>query len=111
MSCRSSRLPSTISQTNKYIQLKTAAHEINHARIYDKFIKRLGAVNGHEEYWSAKRAFGTSLYAREEVIVERAAEMMIRSVFEGKLTGANLKRFTHALDDAAEYISGWRSRM
>ena len=101
------RLP----QENKYMQLKTAAHELNHARIYDKFIQRMGPVRGHEEYWGAHRDFGMPLYAREEVIVERAAEIMIRSVFEGHLTGANLRRLTHALDDSRKYIAGWRRRM
>ena len=105
------RIPSTISQTNKYMQLKTAAHEINHARIYDKFLQRLGPTRGHDEYWGAHRDFGTPLYAREEVIVERGAEMLIRSVFEGKLTGKNLRRFTEAINDSADYISGWRLSM
>ncbi|MFQ6550645.1 hypothetical protein AADZ90_022105 [Aestuariibius sp. 2305UL40-4] len=105
------RIPSDISQTNKYMQLKTAAHELNHARIYDKFVTRLGPVRGHEEYWGAHRDFGTSLYAREEVIVERAAQMMVRSVFEGKLTGANLRRLTDALNDADNYIADWRALM
>jgi len=81
------RIPNNMSQSNKYMQLKIAAHEINHARIYDKFLKRLGYIRGHEEYWSRHRAFGMPLYAREEVIVERGAQMLIRSVFEGKLTG------------------------
>ncbi|NSX56668.1 hypothetical protein [Parasulfitobacter algicola] len=103
------QIPNTMSQSNKYMQLKTAAHELNHARIYDKFIKRMGPISGHQEYWAAHRNFGTRLYAREEMIVERAAEMMIRSVFEGKLSGANLRRFTAALDDAKDYIDGWKS--
>lgn len=37
-SVRIIRLPSAISQVNKYMWLKTAAHEINHRIIYDKFI-------------------------------------------------------------------------
>lgn len=101
------RLP----QENKYMQLKVAAHELNHARIYDKFIRRMGPIRGHEEYWGAHRKFGKPLYAREEVIVEKAAQMMIRSVFEGRMTGANLRRLTHALDDSENYIAGWRELM
>ena len=105
------RIPSDISQTNKYMQLKTAGHELNHARIYGKFLQRMGPVRGHEEYWGAHRNFGTPLYAREEVVVESAAQLMIRSVFEGKVTGANLRRLTDALDESADYIAGWRESM
>jgi hypothetical protein len=98
-------------QTNKYMQLKVAAHELNHARIYDKFLTRMGRERGHLEYWAAHRDFGTRLYAREEVIVEQAAQIMIRSVFEGKLTGANLRRLTEAIDDSRSYIADWRRVM
>jgi len=105
------QIPTQISQSNKYDQLITAAHEINHARIYDKFLKRFGYIKGHEEYWSATRNKGTPLYAREEVIVERTAQIQIRSVFEGQLSGNNLRRFTKAIDSSNEYIRDYRMRM
>ncbi len=105
------QIPTQISQSNKYEQLLTAAHEINHARIYDKFLKRLGYIRGHEEYWSVARNRGTQLYAREEVIVERTAQIQIRSVFEGKLSGSNLRRFIQAIDNSNEYIRDYRMRM
>lgn len=71
----------------------------------------MGTIKGHEEYWGAHRNRGSSLHARAEVIVERAAQMMICAVFERKLTGANLRRPAHTLDDSADYISGWRNEM
>ncbi|MBL3576334.1 hypothetical protein JMK10_20475, partial [Rhodovulum sulfidophilum] len=103
------RIPSNLSQTNKYMQLKTAAHEINHARMYEKLIARHGPIRGHEIWRSEGQDF--RLYAREEVIVERAATLMIRSVFEGKVSGANLRRLTTTLDDSASYIAYYRRRM
>ena len=89
----------------------TAAHELNHARMYDKFIKRMGPVDGHNEYWGVHRDFGTPLYAREEVIVEKAAQMMIRSVYDGKLNGDNLRQFQDALRGSEDYIAGWRAAL
>lgn len=91
------------------MQLKTAAHEINHARMYDKLLKRYGDIAGHERW--IKEGNNARLYASEEVIVERAATMTIRSVFEGKLTGDNLKRFLHALDDSKDYIGEYKKMM
>lgn len=103
------RLPSTISQENKYMQLKTAAHEINHARIYDKIILRYGYIDGHDLWYS--QGSNSRLYAREEVIVERAAQMMIRSVFEGQLSGKDLRRLQDAINESKGYIEHYRALM
>ncbi|MDO5642150.1 MAG: hypothetical protein Q4G26_07145 [Paracoccus sp. (in: a-proteobacteria)] len=103
------RLPSTISQENKYMQLKIAAHEINHARIYDKLLARHGHIGGHD-IW-VKLGSNVKTYAREEIVVERAAQLMIRSVFEGKLTGVNLKRLTQAINDSEDYIAHYKTLM
>ena len=103
------KIPNNISQSNKYMQLKIAGHELNHARCYQKLIERFGLEQGHARW--IREGNNPRLYAREEVLVERVAALTIRSVFEGKLTGRDLRRLTEALNESKKYIDGYKAQM
>jgi len=81
-------------------QLVEAAHEIAHAQYFDRyFARRLGFTEAVEEYFSLERSFGTPLYAREEVLVERLAQWRI-SHYLGGLAPQQSAASTR-------YINGW----
>jgi hypothetical protein len=78
-----------------------ASHEIAHAQMYDKFVQKLGQVQGDAEYFGAHRSFGTPLYAHEEQVVERLARMRVRD-YLGSITPQQAAAST-------KYIESWRA--
>jgi hypothetical protein len=82
-------------------QLMEAAHELAHAQVFDRLVGKLGRAAAEADYFSAKYAFGTPLYAREEQLVERLARMRVRD-YLGGLTPQQEAASTR-------YINSWKT--
>jgi hypothetical protein len=64
-------------------QLIEASHEIGHAQVFDKMVKKKGFDAAMESFLSAERGYGQRLYAREEQVVERLARWRVKSYLGG----------------------------
>jgi hypothetical protein len=64
-------------------QLIEGAHEIAHAQVFERLVSQQGFGNAVNDYFGAARGFGTWLYAREEVLVERIALGRVRRYLGG----------------------------
>jgi hypothetical protein len=80
-------------------QLIEANHEIAHAQVFDKLVKKLGYEAAYEESF-VNRYHGSKGYAREEQLVERLARWRVRHYLGG------LSPQQEAVSTL--YIRGWR---
>jgi hypothetical protein len=82
-------------------QLIEASHEIGHAKVFDKLVKKLGFDAAYKEgFLNPERNFGQRLYAREEQLVERLARWRVRKYLGG---------LTQQQSTASKkYIDSWR---
>jgi hypothetical protein len=81
-------------------QLIEGAHEIGHAQVFDRLVRKMGFTTAVIDYFGHARGFGTSLYAQEEVLVERLARWRVRR-YLGGLTPQQAAASTR-------YINEWR---
>jgi hypothetical protein len=81
-------------------QLIEGSHEIGHAQVFDRLVRKLGFTAAVHDDFSPTRGFGTSIYAREEVLVERLALGRVRR-YLGRITPQQEAASTRS-------INGWR---
>lgn len=106
---RAIRLPTALSESSKFTQFMYAAHELNHARVFGKLVDRYGFQRAYDIWRTGTTNAAT--YAREEVLVQRAAEFQMRTHFSNTVNSAEIEDLASALSDSARLIETYKKRM
>ncbi|NSX56227.1 hypothetical protein [Parasulfitobacter algicola] len=106
-------LPPSFKKKDYIDQLFTLAHELNHGRMLQKLVNRFGKKRAFE-IWHAELK-NQIKYVREEVVVELAAQKMVKSfvlksVYEGKLSMKDVNRLIELLKESDIYVKEFKTK-